>query len=236
MTENFSRTAIPTNARLRNTVLFVLAIGLTLGVIWRFSSWHHRLGFETLVEWGKFLQHKPLTILWVTLIFMAGGLIFFIHAVLLWVTAFTFDTWHAILYAEIGSIASAILLYSLGRVLRRDVVNRIAGSYAGEVSRALAHRGIMSLFLLHFFPVCPFSVLNLLAGATHISWRDFLLGTLIGITPGIIVLCVFGNRFIYLIHHPNWQGALGLAAFLALGWFALTYLRRGFQKNLFQSK
>ena len=197
-------------------VLTVLAIGLALGCVWRFSAWHERLGFSTLVHWGKIWQGRPETPIVLIGMFMLAGLLF-AHAVLLWAVVFTFDMPHAMLYCELGSLASAFLLYGLGRVLRQDVVRRIAGSYTGDISRALARKGILSLFLLHLFPICPYSMLNLVAGATHISWKDFTIGTVLGITPGIIVLCLFGARFMQLLQHPNWEGFLGLAVFLLAG-------------------
>ena len=35
-------------------------------------------------------------------------------------------------------------------------------------------------------PIAPFSIVNVVAGASHIRWSDFLLGTVIGLLPGII--------------------------------------------------
>lgn len=217
--------------RSRHLVLGILAIGLIVGATWRFTSLHQRFGFETLMRWGEFLQDRPWTPFALMGMFIVAGLMFFAHAALLWAVVFTFDLPHALIYCELGSLASAFFLYGLGRVLRQDVVRKIAGSYTGEISQALARKGILSLFLLHLFPICPYSMLNLVAGATHISWRDFTIGTVLGITPGIIVLCVFGGRFLQLLEHPNWIGFLGLAAFLGAGFWVLRNLRRTLQNK-----
>jgi uncharacterized membrane protein YdjX (TVP38/TMEM64 family) len=201
----------------RDAVLSFLITGFTLGCIWRFTSWHEHFGLQTLLKWGEIIRGHPWTPAGVLVVYVVGGLLFFAHGLLLWATIFTFDTPHAILYCVAGSLASGIVVYGLGRVLRQDVVARIAGSYMETVSRALAHRGVLSLCLLHIFPVCPFSVLNLLAGATHIRFRDFVLGTILGMTPGILALSIFGNRLLLILRHPNWEDAAGLVVFVLIG-------------------
>jgi len=207
----------PRRPFLKTTVLVLLAVGFTLGTLWRFTSWHQRIDFRALVRWGRVLQGHRWTPLVVILIFMLGGLVLFAHVVILWATVFTFDTWHAFVYCELGSMASALTVYGLGRVLRPGVVARMAGSYMEEVSRALAHKGILTLVILHVFPICPFSMLNLLAGATHVRFKDFVAGTILGCTPGILFLCFFGNRVVEAVHHPHWFNVLLLVVFIVAG-------------------
>jgi phospholipase D1/2 len=209
-------------------VLLLLGIGFTLGAIWRLTSLHERLNLQTLIRWGAFVRGHPWTPLGIVVIFVIGGLLFFVHAILLWTTVFTFDPWHAFLYCELGSFSSALALYGLGRVLKRDVIKRIAGSYMEELSQAIGRRGIASVFLLHLFPICPFSMLNLLSGATHIRFRDFVIGTLVGMTPGLVVLVFFGNRLLKIIEHPRGWDILFLMAFATAGIFILRAARRRF--------
>jgi uncharacterized membrane protein YdjX (TVP38/TMEM64 family) len=73
-------------------------------------------------------------------------------------------------------------------------------------------------------PVAPFAVLNLFAGASHVSLRDFLIGTLIGMTPGILALAVFAEGLLSLIGRADLRsvalilvGMLGLGGLLWLG-------------------
>jgi phospholipase D1/2 len=214
---------------LRNGVIVLLLVGFTLGCFWRFTSWHERFGFHTLLGWGKILQGHPWTPLGVILVFILGGLLFFVHVVLLWVTVFTFDPFHAFLYCELGSLASALVVYGLGRVLRQDVVARIAGSYTGEVSHALARRGILSLILLHIFPICPFSVLNLLSGATHIRFKDFVVGTICGVTPGLLLICFLGSRLVNIVQRPQWFDVILFTGYVTVGLLIFRKMRARLQ-------
>jgi uncharacterized membrane protein YdjX (TVP38/TMEM64 family) len=64
-----------------------------------------------------------------------------------------------------------------------------------DLSRRLGERGLLAIVFARVVPVGPFSVVNIVAGASHIGWRDFLLGTVIGLLPGVTVASIFVDRW-----------------------------------------
>ncbi len=78
------------------------------------------------------------------------------------------------------------------------------------------------MVIVRLLPIAPFSVINVVAGSTQIGWRDFLLGTLIGIMPGIVMTMLFVNRAVEAIRHPSALSFSVLAVVAALvvatGW------------------
>jgi uncharacterized membrane protein YdjX (TVP38/TMEM64 family) len=67
-------------------------------------------------------------------------------------------------------------------------------------------------------PVAPFAVLNLLAGAVHVSFRDFLIGTVVGMLPGIIAMTLFAEGLLSLLGRVDLRAvALLLVGGLSLG-------------------
>jgi hypothetical protein len=58
-------------------------------------------------------------------------------------------------------------------------------------------------------PIAPFSIVNVVAGASHIRWSDFLLGTVIGLAPGITTLTFFVDRAIAAIREPAQERSRG---------------------------
>jgi uncharacterized membrane protein YdjX (TVP38/TMEM64 family) len=49
---------------------------------------------------------------------------------------------------------------------------------------------------------------------------DYLLGTALGMTPGILAVTIFADRLLHTITHPDWINALiaaGVAAALVAG-------------------
>lgn len=93
-----------------------------------------------------------------------------------------------------------------------------------QLSRRFANGGIVAVIMLRCVPVAPFTLVNLVAGATHLRVRDFLLGTALGMSPGILALTVFSDRLAAALHDPS-PGTLAvlLAAVVlfALGAFAI---------------
>ena len=75
--------------------------------------------------------------------------------------------------------------------------------------------------------VAPFWKVNIVAGASHIRWRDFLVGTTLGIGPPIVLTVVFVDRAEAAIVHPGVGTFLGLAivAALLVGGAALMWRR-----------
>ena len=61
----------------------------------------------------------------------------------------------------------------------------------------------MAIITVRIIPVAPFTVINLVAGASHIKLKDFIWGTLIGMLPGILAITVFANSLLRVVKHPE---------------------------------
>ena len=125
-------------------------------------------------------------------------------------------------YALCGSVVSAMVHYGLGRIAGKETVRRIAGSRLGRVQRQISRHGFISLLFARIVPIAPFVIVNLVAGAMQVRVRDFLLATLVGMSPGILAVVVLGNQLQRALQDPgigNIMLLTGLAIFFALlGW------------------
>lgn len=212
----------------RSANLFVWALAIVGGLacLWRFTPLHEKITLEVLTHWGDSIRGHSWTPLAVPLVFVLAALVGFSHAALVWASVFIFPAWQAFLYSEVGTLCGALTIYSLGRVLRRDLVRRIAGSRLDEISRAAGRNGKLTMIVLHIFPIAPNTVLNLAAGASHIQLWDFVVGTVLGASPGIIIVCLFGHRLIETIRHPAAGNFLMLGLYLIIAWTCLRLFRR----------
>lgn len=61
----------------------------------------------------------------------------------------------------------------------------------------------MAIITVRLIPVAPFTLINMLAGASHIKLRDFVIGTVIGLLPGIIMITVFAKSLRQVIDSPT---------------------------------
>jgi phospholipase D1/2 len=106
-------------------------------------------------------------------------------------------------YAVAGSLVAAAAGFGVGRAVGRDLVRRFAGRRVNAVSRRLDRHGLWAMTLLRLVPIAPFSLVNLVAGASEIRFRDFLLGSLIGMSPGIALMTLFGDRLGAWLRRPD---------------------------------
>jgi phospholipase D1/2 len=85
-----------------------------------------------------------------------------------------------------------------------------------RITRRLARKGLVAIAVIRLLPIAPFSVVNAVAGASHIRLREFLLGTALGMFPGIVATVVFVDRVTAVITDPGLPTFLMLAGFVAL--------------------
>ena len=218
-----------TRARLIGIAVGVAALGC-MAAAWRFTPLHEWLALDRLVDIGIAISDQPWAPVAVLLAFVGAGLIAFPLLVLIAVTAMVFGPWLGPLYTLIGATTSAALTFGIGRRLGRETVRKLAGKRVNDLSRRLAKRGMIAIAFVRMLPIAPFSIVNVVAGASHIRWSDFLLGTVIGLLPGIVTMTFFVDRAIAALRSPS-PGTLGLlgvalALIVALVW-ALRRMLRG---------
>lgn len=129
-------------------------------------------------------------------------------------------------YVMLSALASAALAFVAGRALSRDAVRRLSGGRLEHLSRRVADRGVLAVAVLRLIPVAPFTVFNLVAGASHVKFRQFLLGSLIGLVPGIGALALFSDSLWSALRDPSWKSLLALAAFALVIVGAVMLMRR----------
>ena len=150
---------------------------------------------------------------------VVGSLVLVPMTVLVVATAFVFPPVTAFVVSVVATFASAMLGYGLGRSLWRDTVRRLAGRRLDRLNRELARRGAAAIAAARVFPLAPFTLVNLVAGASRITWRDFAFGTVVAVIPGVAVLVGVAGRVSLFLAAPGARAlaaAVG-AAFVAAG-------------------
>ena len=109
------------------------------------------------------------------------------------VTLVAFGPWVGFAYSLAGALAGACLSYSIGHFLGSEVLERMAGERVNLISRRLSRRGVLTIIVVRMVPIAPFAIVNMITGATHISLRDVLLGTVIGMTPGTLIMMIIST-------------------------------------------
>ncbi len=217
----------------RIAVWTIVVLGVAgLAAAWRYTALSEWLDPRTLAGGARFVRESPAAPLWVLGAYLGAALVAFPITILIVATALVFGPLWALLYALVGALSAAALTFWIGHTLGRNVVRRVAGSRINRLSRQLGRRGLLAVAAVRIVPVAPFTVVNLVAGASHIRFGVFMLGTLLGMTPGIAAVTVFSDRVNAVVRDPSPQAiailalvtaAIAVLALAVRGWLA----RRG---------
>jgi uncharacterized membrane protein YdjX (TVP38/TMEM64 family) len=196
----------------RVLALVVMGLIVALALAWTFSPLHAVLDVSRMVlALQKLAREFGLVV--VTLMFALA---------LVCVVPLTFATivaivalggWNGFLCVMAGAQLAALCSYGLGVLLGRDVVRGLAGGRVNQLSEKLAQRGLLAVIAVRLVPVAPYSVINMVAGASHIRWMDLALGTLIGMLPGTLIMSLCVEKLVLAVQSPAGSSVKGL-----LGW------------------
>jgi len=210
-------------------IAVVLLVLLALAAAWRWTPLSHWISLEALAGVAGYFRDSPLLPFGVLGAYVVGGLMMVPVTVLIGASAIIFPSYLAAAYAFAGCLLSSIAAYLIGAGFGRQLVRKLAGRRLNRLSKRLARQGIVTVAIVRNLPVAPFTIVNLVAGASHIKLKDFLLGTALGMLPGIVAITVFADRVTAAVKDPKWSNiaiAAGLAVVLALGlWLTQKRLR-----------
>jgi phospholipase D1/2 len=198
--------------RLRRFVLFLLGL-LALAAAWRWTPAGDWVDWDTMTALAGSVRNNGAAPFIVLSAYIIGSLLMFPVTVMILVTAFTFGPASGFFYSLAGCVLAGIATYGLGKALGRDTVARLSGSRVYRLSRKLGRHGVITIGTVRILPIAPFTIVNLVAGASHIRFRDFVFGTILGMAPGIAAVTLFGHRFEAVLREPG-LGSFALLAFL----------------------
>lgn len=131
---------------------------------------------------------------------------------LVFLTSFVLGAGKGLLVSLLGGLCGAALTFGLGRLLGPARVACWLGERGGRVSRYIGRYRIATVIMLRLTPVAPFPLANIVAGTTRLRLHHFLIGTGLGLLPGLLVVSLLGSRFAALLRQPGTLNALLLAA------------------------
>ncbi len=207
----------------------ILLVLLAMAAAWRWTPLSQWLSLETLTTLADYMKGSPLLPLAVLGVYVVGGLIMIPITLLIGATAMIFPEYLSLAYALAGSLLNSLAAYLVGAAIGKNSIRKLAGGKLNRLSRQLARQGILTVAVIRNIPVAPFTIVNMVAGASQIRLRDFLLGTALGMLPGIVAITMFAGRLLAALKHPDWSniaiaGGIALVVVVA-GWLAQNRLR-----------
>lgn len=200
-------------------VLLVIALVLT----WRLTPLAALTDIEMLKTTLAAAEQSAWGPLVVICIFILAGLVAFPVTLLIAATAAAFDGWQGLVYASSGTLASALVTYSIGRRFGAERLRSMMGPRINALSEKIAAQGIFAVATLRLVPIAPFTLVNLVAGAARIRVIDYTLGTILGLAPGIVLLSALGRQMATILKAPS-LGDVAMLLGLLIAWGGLSFL------------
>ena len=180
-----------------------------------YFEWYQAISQEALQE--LVVRLGPLAPVAFVGLFVLGELaqipsvLFVLAAGLVW------PFWTALPIAFAGAMAAATVAFLVARhVLGKQIADRLPSGWR-RYSDAIATNGMRAVAMIRLTTFLHPAMHWVLAGS-RVSLRDFLLGTLVGITPAVVLLVALGEVFL------DWWERYSQWLLAAMVVFAIAYV------------
>ncbi|MEN1938549.1 TVP38/TMEM64 family protein [Paenibacillus sp. 102] len=118
--------------------------------------------------------------------------------------AVAFGLWLGFLYSWLGSVLGALIVFSVIRRFGRGRFFSFVNKHP-KVRKAMGwieRKGFAPIFILFCFPFTPSALINVVAGLSRISRRQFVLALALGKLVMIFILSYIGHDLTSFIYKP----------------------------------
>jgi uncharacterized membrane protein YdjX (TVP38/TMEM64 family) len=203
----------------------ILLLLFAVAAAWKWTPLADLIDIHRLSVWAASLRQSPARHFYILSAYLIGSVLLVPITVLILVTAIVFGPILGSLYSLAGCLAGAAVTYTIGFFLGQDFVRKIAGAKWQRMERKIGQSGIG-------LPVAPFTVVNIVAGAFKVPLRDYFWGSLLGLTPGILVTNLFAHQLQNAARDPGIGTFLVLAALVAITIIGTAWLKRRFDGRM----
>lgn len=218
---------------IRLLIMVVLLIVLAIG--WRYLASTGLLTAEQLEHWlGRLdaVRASPWVVPGTLVVYVIALLLAFPLTLLVVLTGLLFGPWWGLLYATLGTLSSSGVTFWVGHLLGREPLERHGGKHLRSLSGYMSVRGIRTMILINLLPLAPFTFTNLMAGAFNMPFARYMVGSAIGIIPGLAFVTVLGGQAGRILQAQDNQDlflAIGVSVIVALLFAAVMVLVRRYR-------
>jgi len=204
--------------------LIIFVAFVALATAWQWTPLRGWFDLAQALEGLRSLDHAPVTVLIVLAAFPLSSLVMLPSIVLILATVALFGPFVGSAYAALGCLLSASASYALGRLLGRQHLGRLRRPL-DQIGHLLGGREVLAVAMINWSMIINLGLIGLAAGMLRFRFSHYLLGTLIGVVPGVLALALLQNRLERTVRDPNLVNvailfAIGLAIVLVGLWVA----------------
>jgi uncharacterized membrane protein YdjX (TVP38/TMEM64 family) len=208
----------------------VIAAAVVLALLWTrtpLADWVTRENASQIADWFSERWWAPLL---VVLAYTPASFIMFPRWIITMTAVLAFGPWHGLVYAFAGVIIAGICTFLPGRMVSRDTIRRLAGKKLKPLTHFMERKGLIAVTILRLMPIAPFPIVNLVMGAMRVKLWHFVVGTIIGMMPGMLAATILSEQLAAALEDPTrvnfWLIGAAVLVIVAVVFFGQRYMRR----------
>lgn len=210
-----------------------VVMSAVLAALWKFTPLHNYVNSDHLQELSRsHLVNQWWTILLIVPVYIVGSLLMFPNLALNIAVILSIGGLLGWLYAICGSLSAATVFFFLGHFLGVEKLNALKYGGIDKIKMFLSKGGIAAVVAVRVFPSAHYAVVNSVAGAFNISYRDFIIGTFIAHLPGTLSLALLGEQLKSVFAEPSPLNISILILILCAGGLLIWLLRSRVRKHI----
>lgn len=192
---------------------FMISGLIGIAALWMFTPLKQYLDPAFVADYAQKLPEN----LWVVAsflgVFAAGGVLMIPMPLLSFAVSLVFPLWQSVIICILGSALASSSGYLLGYA--SNILEKLGSlqKYVDKARDAMTGKGAWSVVAFRVAPTPPFTVTSILSGSIGISFGRYLLGSVLGIFPFMLLTQVFGMQMLKQLKNPS---TLGLSALIAI--------------------
>jgi phospholipase D1/2 len=201
---------VQARTRLLLSALFLALLGLSALIAYSYVSHVDASDVSARLAQDRYAWWAPVL---VVLVFVGFSVVPVMLLVSL--TGIAFGPVLGPLYAMTGCLASASTAFAIGRWIGPRNVNGWGGERTRRLMGMLRRNGTLAVFLIRKIPM-PFVLVNVMLGASPVGYREFLIGTALGMAAMVVALAGFGYQLAETWRHPSMESVTRALLFLCI--------------------
>jgi uncharacterized membrane protein YdjX (TVP38/TMEM64 family) len=156
------------------------------------------------------------------LVYAAGVCLFIPGTLLTTLGGAIFGAYQGFLYVWVGAMLGASAAFWIGRTLGRELAASLVGERLKKYDEAIGRNGfatVLYLRLVYF----PFTPMNFGMGLTRVRFRDYFLGTALGIVVGVFIFTFFVGAVREVWASGDWRGLLAPKVLFSVALFVFSF-------------
>ena len=177
--------------------LLVFTLLLVMTIFWRYLVDAGYLNEAALLQHTVYIrqfEYSLWSLLGISLLYVVLLAVMFPLTILVVTTGMLFSTEWAMLCATLGALSSSAAGYVVGHWLGRETIEKHGGKTVRRAEQYIQNNSFNSMVLINLLPVAPFTMTNMLAGAFRLDFPRYMLGSAVGIIPGLLIVIAFGGQ------------------------------------------